>query len=586
MRRCLLLGIALGLPGALAAGPGSGQGARPPAAAAPPAVNSRQPKDVQAAQLALQAEDLQRARKWAEAAAAYQRAAELTPDDWVLWDKTGWAHLDNGQAEPALNAFQSARKAAPAGAPAPGGLLIAHFALGQEKETLGLAQALSASDLQARAAAVVRQGLAAKPRTADWSYALGYLYTRVLGNSARALGPLEAVVQADPKHAGAWLLLVEVNAALNRGRQEDAAAVQYLELLPESVDAYRLRADRFTALQRYTEAAAEYQAGIVKYPASSELYFPLARVYERAGDAKQAEATYQKLVTAAAEAKNEPLRLQARAQLANFHARQRRYADAEKYYREAAARPDATAATWSTWGSLLALSGRWEEAAKTLEGAASREEKELPGTAGAPRDDLVPGRCRAAVCRLAAGQRDLAKAGLQAALALQGEGRTSAGMDAAAFLAWIEGGAARPVALGYQRSDERWAAFTWRRTPEVGELEVRGRFSPAATAWRAILQQVQKSAPTCWPADYALARIYAGAGFTAEALKLLDRVREARADWWAPHYAVGDHFARLRNKERGLPPLRRALELAPACRQARVYVSLLAGVKDKNEDGS
>src|SRR4029079_2089498 len=99
--------------------------------------------------------------------------------------------------------------------------------------------------------------------------------------------------------------------------------------------------------------------------------------------------------------------------------------------------------------------------------------------------------------------------------------------------------------------------FTWRREPLEGEVEVRGRYSPAATAWRAILQQVQKLHPDCWPADYALARIYATAGFTEDALALLGRVTQERPDWWAPFYATGQYYAREQDKEKGVPALRK-----------------------------
>jgi len=553
---------------------------KPPTA---PAVNPRLPKPAQAEQLSFRAEELQSKGKFAEAAALMQQAAELVTDDWLLWNRTGWAHLDAGQAAPALKAFESAKKAAPPGTPLEGGFIITQFALGDQTALGDLIRRTAPGAVVERAKAVVAKGLAAKPRSADWNFALGYLYARVIGNSSRALDPMEAVVAVEPKNAEAWLILVEANQALNRGPQEDAAAVKYLELAPETPDAYRLRASRFAELMNYRDAIAEYEAGVAKHPLEAELYYQLARVHERAGGAKNAEGVYRKLIALAVERKLEGTAVQARMQLANFHARQRNYVEAEAHYRAAAAGTDATVTTWNTWAALLALTAKWPEAAKALETAAARDEKERPSTSASVRDEQLAARYHAAVCRLAAGQRDLAKTGLLAALQVKSEARTSPEMEVAAFLAWLEPKPDSAQRLAYQRSDERWARFTWRREPEEGELEVRGRFSPAATGWRAILQQVQKLNPTCWPADYALGRIYAAAGFTDEGLRLLGRASQAQPPWWAPYYAMGEYYARNGNKEKGIPLLTRTLQLAPANRQARVSLSLLSGVKSTDD---
>jgi len=560
--------------------------AKPAAPAAPavkpaaPGVNPALPKATQAAQLVRRAEELQATGKLAEAAALLQQAAELTATDAALWDRAGWAHLDAGKAAEALAAFEAARKAAPAGTEPSGGLLISNFALGREAEVLAHAKRLLPADAYALAAPVITRGLAAQPRTPEWSYALGYLYARVLPQSPRGLEPLEAVVKANPRHADAWLLLHELNKQLDRGPQEDAAAVEYLKLSPNTADAFRLRAQRYATLDKHAEALAEYEAGIVKHPLAAELYYQLARTHERLGGMKQAEDVYRRLVTNAAAQKMDALHTQARAQLANFHARRQNYVEAEKFYREAARNPDATAATWSNWAAMLALSGKWEEAAKAMETTAQRDEQARGKTVPEVRDDLLVARYRAGVCRLAAGQRDLAETNFKAALALKKESRTGPELETRAFLAWLEGRTAKLDQLAYTRSDERWAGFIWRAQPEEGEFEVRGRFAPSAAAWRVILQTAQKRYPDCWPADYALARLYASAGFTTEALALLTRATQARPDWWAPYYAMGQQYARTRNKELGVPVLRKALQLAPQARQARVMLSLLANARE------
>lgn len=551
---------------------------------APPAVNPKLPKDVQAAQLVRQAEDLQDMGKLADAAKLFQQAADLTPEDWTAWDRAGWGHLDASQAAAALKAFETARKTAPPGTPVPGGLVVSHYALGNKKEVLDLVKLLVVPETAAELTQAVNAGLAAKPFTLDWNFALGSLYARVVRNSERALAPLEAVVKANPKHAAAWLLLVEVNQDLSRGAQEDAAAVQYLTLAPDTPDAFRLKAERHAALQQYQAAIQEYEAGITKHPKAAELYLQVARVYERTGGQKQAENAYRRLITAATENKLDSVLTLARFQLANYQARHRSYIEAEKYYREAAQKPDATAATTENWGSLLALTGKWEEAAKALETAAERSR--TPDTAGrmVSADEVLTVRYHAAVCRLAAGQRDLAKAGLEAAVAGKSAGRTGAEGEAQAFLAWIGGKTSAGDPLAYQKGDERWASFVWREPLPEGELEARGRFSIAATAWRAILQELQKKQTNCWPADFALARIYASGGFTDEALGLLNKSASGKPNWWAPHFVLGQYYARQRDREKGSEALRTALKLAPDCRQAKVYLSLLNNARPDSDD--
>ncbi|MCC2667989.1 MAG: Tetratricopeptide repeat, partial [Armatimonadetes bacterium] len=524
--------------------------------------------------------------KFPEAAALLQQATELTPDDWAMWDSAGWAHLDSGKPELALKAFEAARKASPPGSPVNGGLVVVQFALGKPDEVLRLAKEIVPAEKLPAVSAIVRKGLEAKQFSQEWNFALGYLYSSVLRNSARALGLIESVAKADPKRAEAWLLLVEINRDLDQGPQEDAAAVKYLELAPDTPDAFRLRAERLVSLRQYAGAIAEYQAGIAKAPAADELYFQLARVHERLGQVKEVEAVYAKLIAAAEAGKREDARQQARAALASFQLRQRNYPEAEKYYREAAQRPDATVSTWETWGAVLALTGTGDEAAPAMEGAAQRDEKLRGTTDAGVRDALLAARYRAAVCRVAAGQRDQAKTGLEAALAVHNDVRTGPELEAAAFLTWLTLKEPETSKLAYQKSDERWAAFSWRRTQVdagSGEREVKGRFNPTATAWRAILQQVQKLNPNAWPADYALARIYAAAGFNQEGLELLQKAAGRKTDWWALQFPMGQYYAQQRDKDNGVDVLRRTLRMAPECRQARVYLSLLTNLKDEED---
>ena len=179
--------------------------------------------------------------------------------------------------------------------------------------------------------------------------------------------------------------------------------------------------------------------------------------------------------------------------------------------------------------------------------------------------------------------KDQARKDLETALASKSASRSASEVEAAAFLAWLTGKGAREPRLGYQKSDERWAMFTWRQPVAEGETEVRANFSPAATAWRAILQFVQKRYPDCWAQQYALGRIYAAAGYTNEALGLLGSTVKLQQDWWAPYFAMGQFYAREKDADHGELILRRVLELAPECRGAKSYLSQLTNLKTDDE---
>jgi tetratricopeptide (TPR) repeat protein len=566
--------------------PGSAQqsAAPPKPGADAPKIDPRLPKTAQASLLAQRGEALQYEGKVEEAAAMLQKAAETAADDPSLWDKAGWAHLDTGDGAAALKAFETAQKVGGAGARASGGVLIAQFALGKKDEILKYIRSTSSPEAADLAAPVVTRGLEAKPRTAEWGYTLAYLYVRVLGNSPRALRPLEVVTQLAPERADAWLLLAEANRSINDHENEQAAASKYLALAPGTPEAYSLRAGLMVYDQKFSEAVTELQAGIRKHPDAADLYYQLARLQERGGEPKLAEATYQSLVTAAQARKKDSLAWSARGQLAQFQIRASNFTAAETYYREAAARPGATAQSVSTWGSLLALLRRWPDAAKALENAAERQAGSTGTSARPAGTEAMAERYHAAVCRLIAGPRDAAKTGLNAAIALRTEARTSPEMEARAFLSWVSGPGTALGALAYDRSDERWAGINWKERPEPGEAAVQARSSAAAQGWRAILQEALAKNADCWSARYALARLSAAAARPEEAAAHLEKVAQLRPDWWAAHYALGDYYLRKRDKERAIAALTRTLQLAPACRPARAALSLVKSYKPDSEE--
>jgi hypothetical protein len=208
-----------------------------------PVVNPKLPKDAQASQFISRAEFFQSQRKYPEAATFLQAAAELIADDWQLWDRAGWAQIDAGNPTAALPDFDRAAKSAPVGTPLFGGALISHYLLGHAKDVEDLLTKTAAPERREALLAAAKAGMA-KRGSADASFALGLLYSRALNYSPRGVIPLEAAVKAQPSLAEAWLLLYELNTALDRGPQASQAAIKYLGLKPDSPDAFRIRATR------------------------------------------------------------------------------------------------------------------------------------------------------------------------------------------------------------------------------------------------------------------------------------------------------------------------------------------------------
>jgi tetratricopeptide (TPR) repeat protein len=569
MRWWILLGIwAWGVPIAV------GAQALPPD-------NPSLPAASRAANLALHAEDQEARGEYQEAAETYLKAAGLTPDDWSLWDRAGWAFLEMGDPKRALEAFEQAGRVDERSAARTGGVLIARFGLKEEGALLASVRKRVGVSALAEAEMIIKRGLAVRPGDTDWWYALGYLYARVLGSNGRAAVPLETVVLADPKRAEAWLLLADVNRALNDLPRATAAAVQYLALAPDTAEAFRLRAERFFELQRMSEAAAEVEEGLKKHPGAWDLYPLLARAREMMGEPREAEEALARWEKQAREAAADPASKtdpdeasRARLQLGMLLGRRGEYARAEPIYREAAERPDIGPTVLGTWAGLLALTERWAESAAAYERAAALQAEDREDS------ETLPVRYRAALARMAAGDRDAARSVLTSALAGPGE-RTGARLEAESFLAWLSGTGPLPKALEYRPGDERWAGFTWRSEPPEGEFEVRTRFSIPVSANRALLQQIQKRYPDSWPAQYALARVFASAGYSDDAVRLLRQAASSRGDFWALHFPLGQHYARERRQAPGLAALRRVLELAPECRAARVYLQLLGDFGDR-----
>lgn len=528
------------------------------------------PEERAAREFSDEADRLLRQGKVPEAAAAYQKAADANPADPLAWDRAGWAHLDNADAERAKKAFETGRLKTPKGARPSGGLLVALYVLKEKEPLFKLLRDYLPSYQLAEGEKVLDGGMKAALRSAPWSFGLGYLYSRVLGNSTRAVFHAESAAQQQPMNAQAWLLLVEINQALNRADQEQAAAVEFLKLEPESADAFRLRAQRVAASGDAESAAVECEDGLKKHPQSVELYVMLARYHERAGKPVEAEAALKRLLKSGSEGKVDGAEATAQSLLAAFHVRRKQYAAAEPYYKGLAVRAGSTALARHNWAAVLAVQSRWKEAAAAYETAAAG----ASAASGANSEEYLPLSTRAAFCLSLASERDAARTLLEKALSTAPRSRSYSRIEAASTAVWL-GSTSAPKELGYVKDDERWAAFPFREEVDEGENRPAPRTSLPESAWRHILKAQTENVKDCWPAELVLARISASDGNGAASARSLETVAKARPDWWAPHYVLADYFTRGDQLPRAQAELTRVLQLAPDCRAARGALSLL-----------
>lgn len=540
--------------------------ARPPMPP-PPRLHPNLPASTRAAQLEQYGVALLRTGYAAEAAAAFSQAAEATPSTATLWEQAGWAYLDAGDAPQALAMFARVREAALPGEPPPSGLLVAHFALGEKEKLQALLPAFAAPDELEKARKVVAEGLAEKPFTRRWNFALGYIYARLLNNSPRGISFLEDAAEADPKDPEVWLLLADLQHAAGNQAQGDAAAEHYVELAPETRDYYRLRASRFLDLNQPETAVAEYRAGIKKHPRAWELYQGLARAQDASADDKGAVSTYAEMIRQAREAGQQQSANAAEIQLAALHARRGRFAEAEKLYGAAAARPEAGTALIESWAYSLSLLGRFDQSARAFRRALEREKSVRGESHPLARESIAAAAGKAGLATLAAGQEKEAEPLFRQAIS-GGLPRSAAAAEYAGFASLLRREKKLSPLLRYHRGDELWAVLLWRQLPEGERAAGAGRFSLHTAGVRALLGAILKRDARAWPAAYAQARMQARDGDVAGAETLLRQVTAAQPAWWAAHFALADRLQQTGDARGAMAALERVIELEPECRPA------------------
>lgn len=172
----------------------------------------------------------------------------------------------------------------------------------------------------------------ASPRLGDW-LALG-LARLGQDHAAGAVAPFEKAVAADPAHGDARYYLATALARAEQPRE----AVGHLEVLlraqPRHAGATRLRALLAFALGDHRQAAMELAKAIALGAAEPELFYHLAEAREQAGDVAGAIQALEELVAGTPSAWEAYIRLGRLAGKAGRTAEARKYLQAASYMPE------------------------------------------------------------------------------------------------------------------------------------------------------------------------------------------------------------------------------------------------------------
>ena len=228
-----------------------------------------------------------------------------------------------------------------------------------------------------------------------------------LGYVGAGASPGRSSTGADPKDKVAEYkvlrgLMQDGLVALRSGRAADAVTpLQDVER--RGVDSFEIHyylARSYAALQRWREAAPEYERATARLPGHADAWRGLAESRLALRDGKGAVAAFEKLVALA------PADAVARMQLGEALRDVARYEDAVRVIREAIAIDARPAQYWFSLGTVLGAGGRIAEAERAFNEAIARE----------PNNGLYVYNHGVALFRL--GRRDEAARDLQRAAAL------------------------------------------------------------------------------------------------------------------------------------------------------------------------
>jgi tetratricopeptide (TPR) repeat protein len=255
---------------------------------------------------------------WAEAAADYQKAADLAPHDPSLRVELAAALANAGQHVQAIAACQQALQISPHHLPAELALAQSYRAVHNYDETRRVlerahtghpksaAPLVALGDLELElqtynaAIAHLRPAVTLNPTDTHARNLLVAAY-KAKGDNENALAQLSKVLARDPQNALAYFQRAQIYSAQNDDVRALPDAEKAVELQPKNLSARLVLAkillqtpDKLPAekvASRCSRAAANLQPLVEAKPNDSETLFILSRAYRCAGRADEAEKT-------------------------------------------------------------------------------------------------------------------------------------------------------------------------------------------------------------------------------------------------------------------------------------------------------
>jgi len=268
--------------------------------------------------LKLQAQAAEAAGQWAEAAADFEKAIELSQRDASLRVELGAALAKTGRYADAIAAYQEALRISPRNLAAEIGLAQAYRGapnFDEAKRTLERAHAEHPKareplallgdldiELQAYDAAIkhLRAALVLDPAVVESHNRLAVAY-EAKGDSADALAQVAKVLARDPKNALAYYTRAQIYSGQNQDHLALADAERVVELQPQNPRG-RILLGKILVRAPQDEAAADAKQSCQRAVAAlepllktqgkdSETLFLLSRAYQCAGNSEEAQKT-------------------------------------------------------------------------------------------------------------------------------------------------------------------------------------------------------------------------------------------------------------------------------------------------------
>src|SRR3981081_2472382 len=141
------------------------------------------------------------------------------------------------------------------------------------------AKELMAEDKFVQAISLYRELNQAVPNNPGLMLNLG-MALHMAGKEREAIPQLEAVVKRDPAVAPAWLFLGAARLRAGQATAAVKALKTFLELQPDHREAREMAASALLSLDRFDEAAEQYQKLTAQQPKSAQAWYGLGQCYE------------------------------------------------------------------------------------------------------------------------------------------------------------------------------------------------------------------------------------------------------------------------------------------------------------------